>query len=343
MSDLVPGATGQSHANGSGETVVDPLHVEEFNNGNDHDSALGIVDDALTSESVHSSVYNYHMENGRRYHALSKGKYVLPNDEEEKQRLDIQNHQFSITFDGRSCFSPGANSARRVLDVGTGTGVWAIDFADEHPHATVIGVDLSPIQPEFVPVNCRFEVDDIENDWTWTEPFDFIFSRMMVGSFSNWDNFMNEASFHLKPGGWLEVIDSSVPCKSDDGSLTEEHALHQWMSLMLKASQNLGRSIAASNYHKQRFINAGFKNVTQRAYKWPTNPWPKDAKYKELGLWTLANIENGLEGISMALMTRGLGWTKEELLPFLAAVRNDMRDPRIHAYWTILVTYGQKP
>lgn len=45
-----------------------------------------------------------------------------------------------------------------------------------------------------VPVNCRFEVDDIENDWTWTEPFDFIFSRMMVGSFSNWDNFMNEAS-----------------------------------------------------------------------------------------------------------------------------------------------------
>jgi hypothetical protein len=45
-----------------------------------------------------------------------------------------------------------------------------------------------------VPVNCRFEVDDIENDWTWTEPFDFIFSRMMVGSFANWDNFMNEAS-----------------------------------------------------------------------------------------------------------------------------------------------------
>ncbi|CAH0052544.1 unnamed protein product [Clonostachys solani] len=343
MSDLVPGATDQSHTDGSGETVADPPQVEEVNNGNDHDSALGIVDDALTSESVHSSVYNYHMENGRRYHALSKGKYVLPNDEEEKQRLDIQNHQFSITFDGRSCFSPGADGARRVLDVGTGTGVWAIDFADEHPHATVIGVDLSPIQPEYVPVNCRFEVDDIENEWTWTEPFDFIFSRMMAGSFANWDNFMNEALFHSKPGGWLEVIDSSVPCRSDDGSLTEDHALHQWMSLMLKASENLGRSIAASNHHKQRFINAGLKNVTQRAYKWPTNPWPKDSKNKELGFWTLANIENGLEGISMALLTRGLGWTKEQLLPFLAVVRKDMRDPHIHAYWTILVTYGQKP
>lgn len=42
---------------------------------------------------------------------------------------------------------PNSN-AKRVLDVGTGTGIWAIDYADEHPEATVIGVDLSPIQPD---------------------------------------------------------------------------------------------------------------------------------------------------------------------------------------------------
>lgn len=42
---------------------------------------------------------------------------------------------------------PNSN-ARRVLDVGTGTGIWAIDYADEHPEAKVIGVDLSPIQPD---------------------------------------------------------------------------------------------------------------------------------------------------------------------------------------------------
>jgi methylase of polypeptide subunit release factors len=41
---------------------------------------------------------------------------------------------------------PGAK-IERVLDVGTGTGIWAIDYADEHPDTQVVGVDLSPIQP----------------------------------------------------------------------------------------------------------------------------------------------------------------------------------------------------
>lgn len=39
------------------------------------------------------------------------------------------------------------------LDIGTGTGIWAIDFADEHPETTVIGTDLSPIQPDSVYVD----------------------------------------------------------------------------------------------------------------------------------------------------------------------------------------------
>lgn len=52
----------------------------------------------------------------------------------------------------------------RVLDMGTGTGIWAIDVADEFPNAEVVANDLSPIQPQNVPVNVRFEVDDIESE-----------------------------------------------------------------------------------------------------------------------------------------------------------------------------------
>lgn len=30
----------------------------------------------------------------------------------------------------------------RILDVGTGTGIWAVDVADQYPMAEVIGMDL---------------------------------------------------------------------------------------------------------------------------------------------------------------------------------------------------------
>ena len=30
-----------------------------------------------------------------------------------------------------------------------------------------------------------YKIDDVEKEWTWPEPFDFIFSRFMTGSFAN--------------------------------------------------------------------------------------------------------------------------------------------------------------
>jgi hypothetical protein len=51
------------------------------------------------------------------------------------------------------------------------------------------------------------------------------------------------------------------------------------------------------------------------------------------GIWTEQNFCNGLYGLSVALFTRGLGWTAEETEVFLVNVRKDLKDRRIHAYW----------
>ena len=54
--------------------------------------------------------------------------------------VDLQNHIWSMTLEGKLGLSPLAQknaSPGRVLDVGTGTGIWAIDFGDEHPDSQV--------------------------------------------------------------------------------------------------------------------------------------------------------------------------------------------------------------
>jgi len=132
----------------------------------DDDSALGDPSIYTTSTSVRSSVYDFVMENGRTYHAYREGKYELPNDEREQDRLDLQHHLFLLTLSGDLYNAPIKNlpgGVHNALDIGTGTGIWAIDFATEFPAANVVGTDLSPIQPEFVPPNCHFEVDDAED------------------------------------------------------------------------------------------------------------------------------------------------------------------------------------
>lgn len=65
-------------------------------------------------------------------------------------------------MDGQLHLAPfsRANPPRKVLDIATGTGTWAIEMGDLYPEAEIIGTDLSPIQPEFVPPNVHFFVED---------------------------------------------------------------------------------------------------------------------------------------------------------------------------------------
>ncbi|KAF6844656.1 methyltransferase domain-containing protein [Colletotrichum musicola] len=321
-------------------------HHEQQHIGAETDDELSSIGDNSSDgsqDSLRSTILEYRLENGRTYHKVSDGKYILPNDAREQDRLDITNHLWSLTWDGQLCNCPKKNGATRVLDVGTGTGIWAMDYADEHPEATVLGVDLSPIQPGFVPPNCSFEVDDIEKEWTWTVPFDFIFFRHMAGSLADWSEIIAKAYDNLEPGGYIELQDHTGPPRCDDGTLKEDSKYHQWSMLILEGFKKMGRPVLVVQTFKQLLLDAGFEDVVEKKEKWPISPWSKDPKLKELGFWSYASSESGIEAVSTGLFTRVLGWTVEEARVLAAEVRNEHKSLEIHAYYDVYSVWGRKP
>ena len=277
----------------------DQQHLEA--DTSDTDSALGDDISAYT-QSLRSSLLESVRENGRGYHRYltSSGKdYVMPEDEEEQDRLDLQHHIFEKTFHGKLLLAPVVqDQVHEVLDLGTGTGAWAIDYADENPESMVTGTDLSPIQPSLVPPNCKFVVDDFEKPWLFKQKFDVVHGRVLASSVSSFPALFQRAFDALHPGGWIEMQDICLPLGSDDGTLSPDCAHARWVEYFMESlEKGLGRSWAWAANYKQWLEEAGFEDVQQFIFKWPINTWPKDPRMKEIGGLNLVNCSSGLEGL----------------------------------------------
>lgn len=320
------------------EIVVDPNHHND-----DNDSTLG--DDSCSTASLNSTILEYRKLHGRTFHNFKDAEYWGPNDEHQNEGLDLNHHMLYLALDHKLYHAP-IDKPQKVLDVGTGTGIWAMDFADEFPEAEVIGVDLSPTQPSWVPPNCRFEIDDVTQEWTYPEnSFDYIHLRFMSGCFKDWVSVYKQCYRCLKPGGILEHQDFSLHVRSDDGSIPEDSIWTDWARVCNEAGEKLGQTFEVIDDDKWVgwLEEAGFTNVQTKAIKTPVGGWPADKKQKEIGQFNRLGLETSLEGYTLYLLTTILGWKYEEVQLWLVRVRQALKNKHYHGYTTWGVAWVQKP
>lgn len=283
--------------------------IDDFSSSAYADSAYD--DTASLNESITDTLEpaysRYRWENGRRYHSYRDGAYWGPNDETHNDQQDIAHHAWRLALNHKLYLAP-VHNPERILDVGTGTGIWAIEMAELFPDAEVVGTDLSPIQPTWVPPNCVFEVDDVTMDWTFRkDSFDFIHSREMFGSIANWDEYFRQCYLHLKPGGSVEALERGVKPVSDDGTVGPDHFWTTWGNTVLSVGETWGKGFNAWENLKERMEAAGFVDVVQVPMKWPIGPWMQDDHMKQLGMWNALRLDTGLEGYVMRLFTMAGG------------------------------------
>ncbi|KAL2397735.1 Methyltransferase pytC [Exophiala dermatitidis] len=298
------------------------------------------------TESVPASIYDHRFENGRRYHAYKEGSYFMPNDEPEQQRLNMQHQADYLALGRRNLLAPIAHP-RRILDLGTGTGIWAVEMGDQFPSAEIVGLDLSPIQPSAVPPNVKFEVDDVEDNWTFpNSSFDLIFSRdMLAGSIVDFRRYCEQAYRHCRPGGYFEIHERQIlQIRSDQYPPSEDSSIKQWCALMNQGIQVMGRCLDLDpNEITDLLHEVGFEDVTVTTYQQPIGQWPEDLVLRQSGAMQLLALLEGMEGLSLAVFSRCLHWFKTDTEALLERTRRELTMQRACYYCPGFVIHARKP
>ncbi|KAK7420635.1 hypothetical protein QQX98_002629 [Neonectria punicea] len=330
------------------DTIV--ADSEEVSTIGDSRSDAGYESDSVTSgsTSMESSIRDYMYENGRRYHRFREGTYNFPNDDVEQEREDMKHAMVKLLSNQKLHFAPLGEHPQEVLDMGTGTGIWAIEMGDQYSSANILGVDLSPIQPDWLPANVRFMVDDVESPWLHPRNhFDYIHTRHTVMAIKDWNRLFRRSLEHIKPGGWMELqeIHHKPHSASRNGVVPPEHPIAKYWQLVNDGLGALGVNFhaAAGGRLAAMMREAGFVNVTERVFHVPLGTWPKNKVLKTVGLYWRTILMDGMQAIALGPLTRGLGWDREQVELFLVDVRRAYTNNTMLMYMPCHIIYGQKP
>ena len=167
---------------------------------------------------------------------------------------------------------------------------------------------------------------------------------------------------NVKPGGWVEFQDYDMRNFTQDNSIGEDNKVAELMSLLIEACDKMGRTANPGINLRHWVEEAGFENIKEEVFNIPLGSWPKDKRMvslrrdhlvgvllfprwargksvvtdalfiqqKEIGTINMMQFLEGLEGFAMAIFTKILGWTIEEINTLLAGVRKDAMKKDVH-------------
>ncbi|KAG0702268.1 hypothetical protein DFH29DRAFT_830611 [Suillus ampliporus] len=161
-------------------------------------------------------------------HPVAKSLYILPTDERERKRLEVQNEVLRHAFGDRTVFAPiKLHAGDKVLDSGTGSASWLLDCYNANKDVTFRGIDLkTSIFPELDDEQKQQIHLDAGNvlqlPSNWTGKFQLLNQRLLIAALSqeNWNTALREIYRVLAPGGWVQLVESGH-CVS--GEATRKH------------------------------------------------------------------------------------------------------------------------
>lgn len=172
--------------------------------------------------------------------------YVLPKDMGEVNRLDFQHYMMRSALHGN--YAAPISAPESILDVGSGTGRWAIEMAQLFPAARVVGTDVAAPTSEtntreLLPLNYSFQAGNILEGLPFPDAsFDFVHQRYMIGAIpaDRWPDTVRELKRLTRPGGWIELVEAGI----SRGGGSALQTVDRWVADVL-ARRNLNIHLGA--------------------------------------------------------------------------------------------------
>jgi SAM-dependent methyltransferase len=212
---------------------------------------------------------------GGRQH-LAAMPYPLPKDMSEINRLDFQH--FLLRTGLRGNYAAPVNQPTNILDVGTGSGRWAMEMAALFPTARIVGLDLAAPPDDASslgegldtrPGNYVFTAGNILEGLPFPDQsFDFVHQRLLITAIprDRWPVVIQELVRVTRVGGWVELAECGTP---EDGGPGYMGLWQSWIDFLAKRNVDftIGKHIG------QMLISGGLANVQQRALNFPMGDW----------------------------------------------------------------------
>ena len=273
---------------------------------------------------------------GREY--LTTAPYFLPKDEEEVNRLDFQHYLFRFALRGN--YAAPIQTPASILDVGTGTGRWAMEMSSLFPLANVVGLDVVP-PPADENASLGHGLDRRPDNYIYIQgnvldglpfpdaSFDFVHQRLLVAALpeARWPGVVAELLRVTRPGGWVELLEA-IPTKGGPGM----NALYEWL-----VAVGLRRGVnTLVTPHIADFLRAaGAQSVVARDLPMAMGKWGGRA-----GIMMETNYFALHKGLEAMMEQQGIT-TARAFEEAMAAARQEIAQGQY--IWPYFLAYGQRP
>ncbi|KAG8768465.1 hypothetical protein FRB91_010007 [Serendipita sp. 411] len=262
----------------------------------------------------------------------------------------------------RAVLEPKEGETKSILDLGCGTGTWAIEMAREYPDAEVLGIDLAPVpvDGDTLPSNCRFEVDNINLGLAhFGGQFDVVHIRFVGSGLQNFKERMKDVHNCLKPGGIVIWVDADFDYYSTEKfeyhlPATDDNPGGCWSQRVVSEMRRACLRIGSDPIGMESELDAGLwtdplidpETCKTGSLYLPVGTWASHDNPRVAPLLKYVGALIGQDFIGamkliVPLMVK-VGWTKNDVEMWRRNLIQELTDLHVHTVLRVRLVWGRR-